>query len=395
MSEAFADAVVVAAGASRRMHGTDKLAASIEGRPLLARSIEAMAGARSVGRVIVVAAPERVEELRAAAWLAALGADVVAGGQRRSDSVLAGVAASSAEVILVHDGARPLASPALADAVAMAAAEHGAAVPVMPVVDSIKRTDGGLVTSGIEREGLFRAQTPQGCRRELLLGAFRSAGGADFGDEAALLESSGVAVTAIPGEALNLKVTEPGDLELVRALYAGRARPHESRIGLGHDSHPFGPADGLWLAGVEFPEAPRLYGHSDGDVALHALATAILAACGMGDLGRIYPSTDASSAGAASTRLLRGVLDKAAQAGWRPAAAQISLLGARPRLGAERLESMRRRVAEILAVEPGLVSMTASSGNLGGAEGAGRVISASAMVTMSPAATRPAATGAA
>lgn len=382
MSERYADAVVVAAGASRRMGGIDKLAADLGGRPLLARSVEAMAAARSVRRVIVVAAAERVATLAAVPWLRDLAAQVVAGGEHRSDSVLAGVRATSAELVLIHDGARPLASPRLADAVAAAAAEHGAAVPVLPVADALKRADGGRITGAIAREGVVRAQTPQAARRQLLLDAFAAAGGAVFADEAALLEAAGVRVATVPGEAFNLKVTQPDDLQLARSVLARREGTPPSRIGLGSDSHPFGPEDGLWLAGVELPDAPRLHGHSDGDVALHALATAILSACGRGDLGRLFPQTDPSTAGAASAGLLGAVLDIAADAGWRPATAQLALTGARPRLGAARLEQMRARVAGLLHVPLDVVAVSASSGNLSGPEGAGRAISASALVTL-------------
>ncbi|HSH22384.1 MAG TPA: 2-C-methyl-D-erythritol 4-phosphate cytidylyltransferase, partial [Candidatus Caenarcaniphilales bacterium] len=212
MAAPVIDVVVVAAGASRRMGGLDKLDAELEGRPLLAWSVEAMARAPSVRSVVVVAAPPRLESLARARWLTALDARVVEGGATRSDSVRAGLSASDADVVLVHDGARPLATPALAEAVAEAAAADGAAVPVIPVGDSLKQADGGRVVRSVERAGLVRAQTPQGARRELLIAAFEAAGGDSFTDEAALLEASGVAVTTVPGEASNLKVTEPADL---------------------------------------------------------------------------------------------------------------------------------------------------------------------------------------
>ena len=376
------DAIVVAAGSSRRMAGVDKLDAQLAGRPLLAMSVAAMAGARGIREVIVVTAASRVDDLRQAAWLTRLGARVVAGGERRSDSVLAGLMESDAEVVLVHDGARPLASSALAEAVSLAAAEHGAAIPVLPVADSLKLTDAGRVAGSLDRRNIVRAQTPQAARRELLLAAFSAAAGESFTDEAGLLEAHGVPVVTVPGEALNIKVTERADLELVSSVLAGRGRAAGSRIGVGYDSHPFGPEDGLWLGGILFEEAPRLFGHSDGDVALHALATAILSACGLGDLGRHFPSTDPQHRDAASAEMLAGVVTRAAEAGWRPAAAQVSLLGARPRLGAERLEAMRQRVAEVLVLDLDLVAVAASSANLAGPEGAGRVVSANALATL-------------
>lgn len=378
----FADAVVVAAGASRRMGGTDKLDVSLAGRPLLAWSVEAMAAATSVGRVVVVAAADRVDALRRADWLGRTGARVVAGGQNRSESVLAGVRASDAEVVLVHDAARPLASPALADAVAHAALAHGAAIPVTPVVDSLKSVDGQAVTGAVERDGLAAAQTPQGARRALLLEAFAAAGGRPFSDEAGLLRSHGIEVATVPGEMANIKVTRPDDLELVRAVAVARTGGALVRTGFGQDSHQFGRHDGLRLGGLLIADAPRLHGHSDGDVALHALATALLSAAGSGDLGRLFPSDDMAIAGAASAELLRAALAETGAAGWTPASVQLSLLGARPRLGGARLDAMRTSIAGLLGIDPAAVSVTASTGNLSGAEGTGRAISATALVTV-------------
>ena len=280
------------------------------------------------------------------------GSQVVAGGEQRSDSVRNGVAATSAQVVLVHDAARPLASPALADAVAAAAARHGAAVPVVAVVDSLKRAGSDVLNELIDRTGLVRTQTPQGARRELLLDAFASANSASYTDEAALLESRGITVATVPGEAANLKVTEPSDLEIVRAIAAARdpAFTHggaDARIGLGQDTHGFGPERGLRLGGIVIDEAPRLYGHSDGDVILHAAATAVLSAVGMGDLGRLFPASDPRTKGVDSADLLAEAVSRSAQAGWSVASAQVSLVGARPRLGSRRIDAMGDRLAEI------------------------------------------------
>lgn len=369
------------------MGGADKLAELILGRSLLEWSVAAMADARSVDRVVVVTRADNVERLAGEEWLARLGEGriaVVAGGAHRSDSVRNGVAATSAEVVLVHDAARPLATSLLADAVAAAAAEHGAAVPVVAVVDSLKRADGNLVAHSVDRGGLVRTQTPQGARRDLLADALAAAGGAAYTDEAALLESQGVAVTTVPGEAANIKVTEPTDLEIVRAIAQARQpdgpRGTYMRFGLGQDTHGFGPGMGLALGGIVIDDAPRLFGHSDGDVILHALATAVLAAVGMGDLGRLFPASDAATKGVASHLLLGEALSQAAGAGWIVASAQVSLVGARPRLGGKRIDSMRARVAELLAVSVDDVAITASTGNLYGPEGAGLAMSATCLV---------------
>jgi 2-C-methyl-D-erythritol 4-phosphate cytidylyltransferase/2-C-methyl-D-erythritol 2,4-cyclodiphosphate synthase len=386
MESHLADAVIVAAGASRRMGGTDKLEADLGGRPLLAWAVEAMARARSVGQLIVVTAADRVDRLAGSDWLNEAAGDlplvVVVGGSRRTDSVREGMARASADVVLVHDGARPLASPELVDRVAEAAMRHGAAIPVMPVADSLRRVDHGLVVGSVGRDGLAAAQTPQAARRELLAAAFAAAKPADeFTDEAELLAAAGTSVAAVAGEASNLKVTQPADLDLARALVASRLAPIEVRTGYGQDSHPFGPGEGLWLGGVLIEQAPRLHGHSDGDVALHALATALLSAGALGDLGRRFPP-DSTAAGAASAGMLSAIVGELGADGWRTASAQVSLLGSRPRLGSQRLEEMRQRMAQLLGIEPSRMSVIASSNNLAGPEGAGLVISASALVSL-------------
>jgi 2-C-methyl-D-erythritol 4-phosphate cytidylyltransferase / 2-C-methyl-D-erythritol 2,4-cyclodiphosphate synthase len=376
------DVVIVAAGASQRMGGMDKLDAPLLGRPLLSWTVEHMRRLNGLRRLLVVVAPHSLDRYRASAWLARSRAQIVAGGTQRSESVLAGVSRADADIVLVHDGARPLASTDLARRVARAAAEHGAAVPVVPIVDSIKRITDGDRLSALDRRGLVRAQTPQGTRRELLLDAFSAVADRSYSDEASLLESHGVPVVAVDGELSNIKVTEPADLDITRALLAARAEAGEQRAGIGQDSHPFGPGDGLRIGGIVIDEAPRLYGHSDGDALLHALASAILAAAGRGDLGRHFPAGEPATAGAASTTLLDGVLQTIAADGWQPRSAQLSLLGARPHFGAARLDQMRERIADLLGLSPTSVALTASSGNLTGPEGAGLALSATTSVTI-------------
>jgi 2-C-methyl-D-erythritol 4-phosphate cytidylyltransferase / 2-C-methyl-D-erythritol 2,4-cyclodiphosphate synthase len=379
-----ADAIVVAAGASRRIGGgRDKLMLPLAGRPLLAWTLDALAAARSVRQLILVAAEERLDELAAMAWVRAHGTRVVAGGARRQESVAAGFAESRASVVLVHDGARPLVTPELADRVAAAAAEHGAAIPALPVSETLKRVAAGRAVETIARDELAVAQTPQGARREILAAAFAAhpaTGTETFTDEASLLEAHGTAVVVVPGERGNIKVTEPHDLAYAEALLA--ARLGQPRTGLGTDSHPFGPATGLALGGIVIEEAPRLWGHSDGDVALHAVADALLGAAGLGDLGRLYPAGQEATRDIASTTLLVQVLRQIGSSGWRPSSLDLTITGARPRLGAARLDAMRLVLAGLLGLVPAAVNVKASTGNLLGAEGTGRAISASALVTI-------------
>jgi 2-C-methyl-D-erythritol 4-phosphate cytidylyltransferase/2-C-methyl-D-erythritol 2,4-cyclodiphosphate synthase len=380
------DAVVVAAGASHRMGGIDKLAAIVAGRPLLAWSTAAMAASPVVDRVVLVVAPYRVAEVQSADWLPA-GTAVVAGGDTRQASVAAGVRhldrvdpEGGERPVLVHDGARPLPSVALVEAIAEAAGRHGAAIPVLPVAETLKRVDGGRVIETVDRAELASAQTPQGARRRLLLDAwdrFPPDGPRAFTDEAALLEACTITVHAIPGEPTNLKVTLPDDLARVEQLLAAGA----PRVGFGHDSHPFGPGSPLRLGGIAIEGAPALAGHSDGDVVLHAIADALLGAAGQGDLGRLFPSDERTPRAIDSGLLLREVVTRLAAAGLRPASADVTIIAARPRLGS-RLDAMRAAIADALGVDAVFVNVKASTGNLAGDEGAGRTISARAVATV-------------
>jgi len=375
----FADAVVVAAGSSRRMGGIDKLQVDLDGRPLLAWSVGAMRAAASVREVLVVTGADRVAALAAEPWLRALDARVVAGGNRRQDSVAAGVRAAGAAVVLVHDGARPLVTPSLVDAVAVAAREQGAAIPVLPMADALKHVEGDRIVGAASREGVGRAQTPQGARRGLLLAAVDAFadGPETFSDEAELLARAGTAVAAVPGEATNVKVTLADDLDLARAVAGGRSPV--PRYATGSDSHPFGPDDGLRLGGIELPEAPRLWGHSDGDAALHAICDALLAAAGMGDLGRAFPAGDPATRGVDSRELLVDVVARLLASGRAPASVHLTITAARPRLGAARLDRMRAAIADLTGLPEAAVSVTAATGNLAGADGAGRTIAATAL----------------
>ncbi len=307
------DAVVVAAGASERMGGLDKLSAPLLGRPLLAWAIEAVDIGGLVDRLIVVAPPERLAWLDGEPRLRER-VEIVPGGARRQESVAAGVRASAASTVLIHDGARPLATSALARRVAEAAAVDGAAAPLVPLTETIKRVTGGWIGETVPRDDLAAAQTPQGFRRELLERAWavRPPGGPEtWTDEAGLLEAAGIPVRAVEGEPDNLKVTVSADVARAEQALAARGGvalgdPRAVRTGFGQDSHPFGPRSGLSLGGIHVPEAPALYGHSDGDVVLHAVADALLGAAALGDLGRLFPADDPSTAGIASASLLRG-----------------------------------------------------------------------------------------
>jgi 2-C-methyl-D-erythritol 4-phosphate cytidylyltransferase/2-C-methyl-D-erythritol 2,4-cyclodiphosphate synthase len=382
-----ADAIVVAAGASTRMGGADKLLVTIGDRPVLAHAIAALAA--DVGSLVVVTTADRRRALEAGGWVPDARTTFVEGGERRHDSVRAGFVALEAaspdpdggRVVLVHDGARPVVPPQLIRDVVEATLRHGAAIPVVPVSETLKRVAGDRVEATVDRSSLAAAQTPQGVRRDVLRDALASPAAAEgtWTDEAALLEACSIDVHVVAGDPANLKVTVPADLE--RAVAALGGGPSGRRSGIGHDAHPFGPGTPLRLGGIEIPGAPALYGHSDGDVALHAVADALLGAAGLGDLGRMFPAGPATPRGIESRDLLAAVFHRLAEAGWRPTTVDLTIVGARPRLAAH-LDDMRRAIAALLGVSIEVVSVKASSGNLDGAEGAGRSISALALATI-------------
>jgi 2-C-methyl-D-erythritol 4-phosphate cytidylyltransferase / 2-C-methyl-D-erythritol 2,4-cyclodiphosphate synthase len=385
MTQPAADVVVVAAGRSTRMNGIDKLDVPIGGRPLLDWTVAAFSAVARIDRIVVVAAPERIDRLRGARWLPAA-VTVVAGGGRRQESVAAGVAEIEARgappdrIVLIHDGARPAVRPELVLRVIDAVHEHGAAIPVVPIAETVKRVQDGRIAGTIAREDLGLAQTPQGVRLDILSSAyarFPPSGAPEFTDEAGLLEACTIPIHVVPGQLDNLKVTVPADLGRAAATLGAE----RTRVGYGEDVHPFGPGEPLVLGGVEIPGAPRLHGHSDGDVVLHAVAGALLGAAGLDDLGLQFPADERTPRGIASGDLLAGVVDRVRRAGFAPVRVDITIVGARPRL-ADHLGAMRSRVAELASVRPDDVSVKASTANLADSEGAGRAISARAVATV-------------
>ena len=225
--QSFADAIVLAGGSSTRMAGSDKLLLMVDGLPLLAWTVRAVAAAPTVRRIVLVARADKAEALAREPWVRAVDATVVVGGARRQDSVAAGVEAADGEVVLIHDGARPLVTPALVDRVALAARTEGAAVPVVAVPESMRRILDGRIVDHIDKTDLYRSQTPHGARRELLMSAYERQdprGALTFIDETTLVQAAGFTVATVLGDPANLKVTLPGDEQLAMALLESRAQ---------------------------------------------------------------------------------------------------------------------------------------------------------------------------
>ncbi len=222
----FADAVVLAAGGSVRMNTFDKVQSPVLGQPLVAWTVAAVAAATSVRKVVLVVRPGQEAAMEREPWVKEAGALVVTGGERRQESVANGVDACDADIVIIHDGARPLATSALVDAVAQAALQTGVAVPLVPLTESLRRLRKNSIVDWMDRYGLNLAQTPQAIRRQLLLDAYEAHdpwGSEGIIDETLLVQMDGVTVTPVPGERANIKVTVPPDIEIVTAVLKSRA----------------------------------------------------------------------------------------------------------------------------------------------------------------------------
>lgn len=374
------EGVVVAAGRAARFGGaTPKQFLDLDGRPVLEHSVRLLADRAAVRSVVVVLPPAEAQGPRAEGVRSWPGVSaVVAGGETRAQSVACGVdATSEAPFVLVHDAARPLASAALVEAVIAGTREHGAAVPLAPLDDTVKRIDpAGFVAQTVDREELRRAQTPQGARRDWLCSALAKAQGEGrvYTDESAALESDGRRVAGVCGEAGNVKITTPADLHRARCELSGGS---DMRVGTGFDVHRFGGDGPLVLGGVVFEGEPGLDGHSDADVVLHAAMDALLGAAALGDIGVHFPPGDEKWAGAASSGLAETVASMIRERGFEIVNLDLTLLAERPKISA-RADTMREAIARSLGIETSQVGLKATTAEKLGALGRGEGIACQA-----------------
>jgi 2-C-methyl-D-erythritol 4-phosphate cytidylyltransferase / 2-C-methyl-D-erythritol 2,4-cyclodiphosphate synthase len=394
-------AVLVAAGRARRMGG-DKLWLDLWGRPVWRWSLDSLLQVTGLSRAVVVAPAGQVERFRDRIPAAGAGRCLVTeGGETRADSVRAGLVALEGAgvggdaLVLVHDAARPAAAVELMERVASAAREAGAAIPVLPVAETLKRVTDDLVGATVSRDGLATAQTPQVASLAMLLAALNAARArrSEPTDEAQALDALGIPVRAVAGDAANRKLTEAGDEPVLRAILRQRALASvgvaaplaEGRAGIGFDAHRLEAGRPLRLGGLAFPDEPAgLAGHSDGDVALHAVIDAMLGAARLGDVGSLFPSEDPGWEGADSTALLRDVVARIRDAGMEPRSIDLTIVARRPAIAPVR-EAMSAGIAALVGVAPKRVSVkgTTSDGlGFAGDEG----IAAYAVATVAPAA---------
>jgi 2-C-methyl-D-erythritol 4-phosphate cytidylyltransferase / 2-C-methyl-D-erythritol 2,4-cyclodiphosphate synthase len=358
-------AVVVAAGRGVRAGGGGpKQYRQIGGEPVIRASLKAMLGHPGIALVQPVIHPEdRALFDAASAGLAVLAP--VLGGATRQASVRAGLEAlrpRAPDLVLVHDAARPFASPALIARGIAAARACGAAIPALPVADTVKTVDrDGAVTGTIDRAQLRLVQTPQAFAFAPLLEAHQrahAAGREDFTDDAALAEWAGIKVGTFEGEAGNMKLTTADDF--LRAGTAELAALADVRTGSGYDVHAFADGDHVTLGGVRIPHKQGLSGHSDADVILHALVDAILGALADGDIGVHFPPSDPQWRGASSDRFLAFAIERLRARGGRIAHLDVNVICEAPRIGPHR-DAMRSRIAEIAGIDVSRVAVKATT----------------------------------
>ncbi len=360
--------IVVAAGRGARLGGTaPKQYLACAGKPLLCHTLEALAAAHDFLATTIVIHPDDrglydsvVTELSPVAR-ARLTAPAH-GGTSRQASVRLGLEAQrglAPDLVLIHDGARPFPSPGLVARAIAAAARYGAAIPATAVTDTIKQVDAQhRIVGAPERAALRAVQTPQAFRFELILEAHRRAASAELTDDAAVASEAGHSVYVFEGETTNLKVTTMRDLDEAEGRLQAKAT--DVRVGQGFDVHAFTEGDGLWLGGVFIPHDKKLLGHSDADVALHALADAIYGALADGDIGSHFPPSDPQWKGAASEIFLRHAVGQVRARGGVLSHLDVTLVCETPKVGPYR-EVMRARIAEIAGLSVSRVAVKATT----------------------------------
>ena len=371
--------LIVAAGTGSRLGGVPKQYRLLGGRPLLQRTIDACLECEMVDLVLCVIATEQGD-----AYAASVVADPrllppVMGGRTRQASVLSGLRALAPhdlETVLIHDAARPYVSPELIERVVASVGDAEGALPALAVTDTLVRAEGDVAGDHVPRNGLYRAQTPQGFRYTDILKAHEGATDA-FTDDASLARAAGLAVRLVPGEHANEKITTREDFAVAeRAL-----TDPDIRVGHGYDTHRLAEGDHVMLCGVRIPHTMRLDGHSDADVGLHALTDALLATVGAGDIGDHFPPSDPRWRGASSDRFLRHAVDLVAENKARITHADVTLVCEAPKIGPHR-GAMRARLAEIMDMEIGRISVKATTNEQRGFVGRNEGIVALATATV-------------
>jgi len=368
-------AIVVAAGKGLRAgQPLPKQFARWRGKPVIRHSVETFA--RLGISPIVVVIPEGAETVTSQCLEGIKGVRLVTGDETRQGSVLRGLSAlanSPPDLVLIHDAARPVVPDEVVYRLLQALTESPAAIPVLPVADSILTATDGRMEGAVDRDRLRRVQTPQAFRFGDILAAHRRwADAPNAGDDAQVANAAGIEVALVEGDEALHKLTYSGDFDEDRAPV---------RIGSGYDVHRLAKGEELWLCGIRIDHDQGLAGHSDADVAIHALVDAILGAAGMGDIGQHFPPSDAQWKGASSDQFLRHAVRLASQTGYRIGNADITIICEAPKIGPHR-DAMRDRLAELMEIDTGAVNVKATTTEGLGLTGRREGIAAQASVSL-------------
>ena len=373
-------AIIVGAGRGHRFGGEmPKQYRTLGTEPVLRWSVRAFADHPEVDRIIGVIHPDDTA-LFEAATEGIQNVSSISGGKERQDSARNGVVAAidaGADRVLIHDAARPFISRDLISGILDALDDAAGAIPALSVSDTLKRGAEGIVGGTVDRTGLFRAQTPQGFRAKEALAAHEQAAGKAFTDDAAVAEAAGLTVALVPGEERNFKITTQDDLDRAeRELACG-----ETRTGFGFDVHRFEDGASVRLCGVDIAHDFKLAGHSDADVAFHALTDAILGAIGKGDIGEHFPPTDSRWKGADSEVFLAEAARMARDLGATISNVDLTIICEAPKVNPHRA-AMRGRVAEVLGIDIQRVNIKATTTERLGFTGRREGIAAQAVATV-------------
>lgn len=397
------DAIIVAAGrglrARRDDSSTPKQYVALGKGAVLSHTIQRFLDCPAVRRVVVVIHPDDAGEFEALGFSTAekLVAPVF-GGATRQQSVLNGLTALSGEApdyVMIHDGVRPLFSQALLEQLLVALRDDQGVLPVLPVTDTVKRVSDGVVAVTVDRSALTLAQTPQCFPYQPILAAHKAAalavakGEATFTDDASIAEWHGLKVGVIAGEADNIKITTAGDFDRGEMILQQQGvtvmgdnrRLADIRLGNGYDVHAFEEGDAVILCGVEIPFDKKLKGHSDADVGMHAITDALYGAIGAGDIGRFFPPSEAAWKDASSDRFLVHAVEMVAAEGGVINNIDLTLICEAPKIGPH-AAAMIETIARIAGVEPGRVSIKATTSERLGFTGRGEGIAAMATVSV-------------
>ena len=372
-------AIIVAAGRGKRAgKGVPKQLRPLAGRPVFEWSLEAFARHPEIDKIILVVPAGEESVYRS---LCPSETEIVAGGEHRTASVQAGLARCQPETtrqVLIHDAARPGLTATVISDLIRALENSDAAAPALKIVDALKRTHDDKVVN-VNREDLFRVQTPQAFRFERIKAALSLPG--SYVDDLAAVEALGGSVRLVEGDDRLAKITYPQDFAyLERLLTPMNVAP---RLGTGFDVHAFEPGDKVVLCGVEIPHTQKLSGHSDADVAWHALTDAILGAAALGDIGDHFPPSDPQWRGTASEVFLKHAVKVARAAGWQLTSCDLTVICQAPKVKPHR-EAMRERTADVTGLPVDAISVKATTTEGLGFTGRGEGIAAQASAVLSP-----------